>query len=87
MKVVVLYHPQSDHSRAVEEFAHDYQRFHGQALELMSLDTVEGSSMARLYDITSYPAVVARRDSGELLQMWIGEPLPLMNEVAAYFNS
>lgn len=87
MKVVVLYHPESDHARAVEEFAHDYARFHGQELELVSLETRDGADMAKLYDVVAYPAVVARRDTGEMLQVWSGMPLPLMTEVASYFAS
>lgn len=42
--------------------------------------------MARLYDVTSYPAVLATRDSGEMLALWQGDQLPLMNEVAAYLD-
>lgn len=42
--------------------------------------------MARLYDIVRYPAVLATRDNGEMLALWQGEQLPLMNEVAAYMD-
>lgn len=42
--------------------------------------------MASLYDVTRYPAVLATREDGELLYLWQGEQLPLMNEVAAYLD-
>lgn len=84
MKVCIIYHPQSDHARSVEEFAHELERQHGAAPELVSLETREGAAMAKLYDITQYPAVVAVRDNGQIAQAWVGENLPLMNEVVAY---
>lgn len=84
MKVCILYHPQSDHARRVEEYANDFQRIKGKQIELLSLETREGAELATLYDIVRYPAVIARRDNGELLKHWEGDELPLMDEVAAY---
>ena len=84
MKTLILYHPNSQHARSVEEFAHDYQRFGHGPINLISLEDRQGSDMARLYDIVSYPAVIALRDTGEVLASWQGEQLPLMNEVASY---
>ncbi len=79
-----MYHPNSDHARMVEMYANDFQRIKGGAIELLSLETREGADLARLYDIVRYPAVVAKRDDGELLKHWEGAELPLMDEVAAY---
>ena len=87
MKVCVLYHPNSEFARTVEEFAHDIERQQGVKLELVSVDTREGANMATMYDIVRYPTILALRDEGDLLQMWSGEELPLMNEVAAYAHS
>lgn len=87
MKITILYRPDSEFARLVEEFSHDIERVHSIKPELISLDTREGSAAAALYDITSYPAILALRNNGELLQTWIGPQLPLMNEVAAYANS
>ena len=84
MKVYVLYHPHSESARRVEEFVHDYQRIHGGTVETVSLETREGAAMASLYDILQYPAILATRENGEMLQTWQGEQLPLMDEVAAY---
>lgn len=83
MKVCILYHPYSEHARPVEEFARDFERRHGNHVELMSLETREGSAAASLYDVVQYPAVLVLREDGQLLQHWVGDRLPLMNEVAA----
>jgi len=85
MKVVILYHPQSEQRRPVEDFARDFTREHPDGkIDLLSLETQAGAEMARLYDVTNYPAVMALRDSGELMRCWQDGILPLMNEVAFY---
>lgn len=84
MRAYILYHPRSDHSRTVEEYANDFERIKGKKIELLSLETREGADMAGLYGIVQYPAVIALRQDGQLLKNWEGLPLPLMNELAAY---
>lgn len=84
MKVVVLYHPKSDHATVVESFARDYSRQVGRKLELISLDSRDGSSTATLYDVVQYPAILALSDAGEVLRMWQGPILPLINELSYY---
>ncbi|GAC1388302.1 MAG: hypothetical protein NVS1B7_3180 [Candidatus Saccharimonadales bacterium] len=88
MKVLVLYRQNSEYARKVEEFIHDYQRWHpGSTLEIQDMDTREGMAMATLYDIPSHPAILALRDDGGMIQTWHGDNLPLMSEVAYYANS
>ncbi len=84
MKVVILYHPRSEWARNVEEYARDFEHQRNKKIELVSVEEREGADMAKLYDIVSYPAVLALRDSGDLLAHWQGEQLPLMNELSAY---
>jgi hypothetical protein len=84
MKIVILYRPNSEHARLVEEFAHDIDRQQGLHVELSSLETRDGAAMATLYDITTYPAIVVTREDGGVVQIWAGDKLPLMNEVAAF---
>ncbi len=84
MKAIVLYHPESDHARTVTDYARDYEKQTGRALELLSLETVAGADKARVYDITQYPAVLATSDDGQLLQVWQGATLPLIREVGYY---
>lgn len=86
MKVIMLYHPQSAHARTVEQYAHDFERQRGEVIELVSLETKEGSTMASLYDIIEYPALLVLSNDGQLMKNWEGEQLPLMNEVAGYYS-
>jgi hypothetical protein len=84
MKAIILYHPNSEGSRLVEEYA---QRFHdrsGLAIELQSLETRDGASTATLYDIVRYPAVMVLDDAGQMQKSWQEDVLPLMDEVAGY---
>ncbi len=85
MKVLILYRPNSEHARLVEEFIRDFQSRHqSDHLEVLNLDTREGSSTASLYDIVQYPAILVVQDFGRLQKSWEGEQLPLMEEVASY---
>lgn len=84
MKVVILYHPKSDHARTVEEYAHEFARQNGQSLELVSLESRDGAATASMYDIVRYPAILAINEQSELQKMWQGPVMPLMNEVAFY---
>ena len=84
MKVAIIYRPQSEHSRVVEEFVHDIGRQQGVTPELIDVDSPEGSTMLAAYDITSHPAILVMREDGQLVQHWAGEQLPLMQEVAAF---
>ncbi len=85
MRVLVLYRPNSEHARLIEEFIHDYQAQRPQdKLEVLSLNTREGSAMASLYDVLQYPSLLVLRDDGYVQKIWQGEQLPLLDEVAAY---
>ena len=84
MKVVILYHPNSEFARTVEEYAHDFEKRVGRAIELLSLETRDGAAMASLYDVLTYPAILTIREDGQLMKNWEGTELPLMNEVAGY---
>ena len=84
MKVVVLYRPNSEYARRVENFAHDVERQYQARIDLVSLDTRDGSSTASLYDIMQNPAVLVLGNDGRLIQQWQGGQLPLMNEISYY---
>ena len=84
MKLSILYHPESESARVVEEYVTDFERRKGAKIETVSLETKEGSELSKLYGIIQYPAILALRDDGQLLKHWEGEPLPLMDEVAGY---
>lgn len=85
MKVVILYRPKSESARGVETFVHDYQtRYPTSKLELMNIDQRDGIALASLYDIMSFPAIMALAIDGRMLHLWQGPQLPLMDEVASY---
>lgn len=85
MKVVVLYRPQSEHGTMVEQYARDFLHRTSRALELLDVDSKEGVRLAELYDIVSYPTVVALDNGGQLVSSWRAtETMPLIDEVSAY---
>lgn len=87
MKIVILYRPKSEQEGKAQDFARDYKILKRKELELTSLDTVEGDDLAKLYDITQYPAVLAVKDDGQLEKVWQGEEWPQMNELDYYTNN
>jgi len=84
MNVFVLYQENSDHGRAVTEFARDFEHQTDRSVELLDMNTREGDEKAKLYDITSYPAVVAVKDDGQVLKVWNEPMLPRIQEVSYY---
>lgn len=88
MKTVILYRPVSEHARKVEEFVHEYtRRYPTHRVEILNIDTREGSVTASLYDITSYPAILALNDDGSASMIWQDEQLPLIDDVAGYTHA
>lgn len=88
MNVVVLYRPNSEFSRPVEEFTKEFGRVYPEhKLELLDLNTREGANKAEIYGVMEYPAILALTSEGQLLKEWQGDSLPLMSEVAYYAGS
>ena len=88
MKVLILYRPNSEHARQVEDFIRDYKNRHEEGrLEVQDVDSRDGAATATLYGIMQYPAIMALRNDGSVLKYWEGDQLPLMDEIAYYtFN-
>lgn len=84
MRVVALYHPNSDHGGIVDTFATEFEHYKNKKIDLASLETEEGSQLAETYGVTQYPAVLAMNDNGSITRMWQGLPLPLMDELSYY---
>lgn len=81
----MLYRPNSEHSRKVEDYVKNFIRINrDRKIDLVSLDTREGSATASIYDVVEYPAVLALSDDGSVLRNWQGEQMPLINELAYY---
>lgn len=85
MKICILYHPNSEFAGLSEDFKRDFEIRHpGQNIELVSLETVEGANIARLYDVVRYPAILVIAEGGGLQKLWQDRPWPPFDEVAAY---
>ena len=85
MKLLILYRPKSEQASAIDSFVHEYQVRHGSSrLELVNIDDREGTALASLYDIMSFPAIMVMAVDGSLLHLWTGAELPLIDEVASY---
>lgn len=87
MKVLIFYRPKSEQSRAVDEFVHEFNHRHpGAELTLVDVDSVNGTTQAAVYDVMSYPTILAVGEDGTTLQRWDNGLMPLINEVAYYTN-
>lgn len=85
MRVLILYRPNSEHGRLTEEFIQNYQTRHqSDHLEVLSIDTREGSATATLYDVMQYPAILVLQADGYVHKIWQGDSLPRLDEVASY---
>lgn len=82
----MLYRPDSEGSRVIEEYARDFERMRGKPIQLLSLNTREGAATASLYDMMQNPTIMVIRDDGQVVMDWQGTHLPLMNEVAGYLG-
>jgi len=85
MRTVILYHPNAEFAGLVQDFKREFEQRHPEKkIELVTLDSIEGSEMAKLYDVVRYPAILVAADDGSLQKMWQDQPFPLMDEVLAY---
>jgi hypothetical protein len=84
VRVVILYRTNSEQERSVVEFEREYTRRTNRTLQLLDVNTRDGSAMASLYDIMQFPCVLALASDGQVVQMWQGTHLPLINEVTYY---
>ena len=82
MKVVCVFKDNQDYSRDVTDWLENFYRQTGHKIETMDPD--ENPSFCEAYDIVEYPTILATTDSGEVLNMWVGQTLPLINEVLFY---
>lgn len=90
MKVLVLYRPNSEFARSVEEFLRDLREVHNvddRHLKVYDYDSREGSATASIYDIMQQPAVLITNDDGSYVKHWEGASLPLQDEVAGFVYS
>jgi hypothetical protein len=85
MRTVILYHPNSEFAGMAEDYKRDYERrYPGKNIEMVSLETVEGSEIAKLYDVVRYPAILIIGPNNGLIKLWQDRPWPPLDEVDAY---
>jgi hypothetical protein len=73
------------HGRIIEEFIRDLRNHSRDVrLEVLNIDSRDGSAIASLYDIVRYPAILVLANDGYLQKSWEGDELPLMDEIVAY---
>lgn len=87
MKVLVIYRPNSEFARQMEEFVHDLQTQHDideNHLQVLDYDSREGSATASLYDVMTQPSILVLNDDGSYVKHWEGSELPRLDEVAGY---
>lgn len=80
----MLYRPNSEQARRVEEYVTDFQRSQRKEIDLINLNTRDGVAIASLYDVIRNPSLLVIRDDGQLVKYWQDEQLPLMSELASY---
>lgn len=86
MRILLLYRPNSENSRRVEEYIADFERFHpGNKIEVTDVDSVEGIELLRVYGIIDHPTVLALSNEGHMQQLWQGiDKFPAMNDLIYY---
>jgi len=84
MRVAVVYKNQTDYTRSVIDFLHDFQHQTGHTLETIDPDSPEGILFCDTYGIVEYPTIIATSDDGVMQNTWNGLPLPTISEVSYY---
>ena len=87
MRILVLYKPNSEHGRIVEDFIRDFKhRSEGSniRMEILNAEGREGSAMASIYDVFVFPSIMVLQDDGSIHKTWEGTSLPLIDDVKSY---
>lgn len=82
MRVVCIYRDNEDYTRGVTDWLENIRRQTGYEVETMNPD--ENANFCKAYDVVEYPTVLALGNRGEVINMWRGRTLPLINEVLYY---
>ncbi len=83
--VTILYRPNSEHEREVMDFQSRLAR-EQVIVRLVNVDSREGTTIAQLYDVMEYPAVIAHEEDGRVIDTWAGK-FPLISEVSYYAHA
>lgn len=80
MVVQIFYTKNSENERQAADLAGQLAQTQVQ-VKLVEADSVEGSSLCELYDVTSRPAVVLARDDGSVVERW-QNGWPLVSDIS-----
>jgi len=83
--ITILYRPNSEHETKVMEFQRELTR-NQVIVRLVNVDSRDGTTLAQLYDVTDYPAVVAHQDDGRVIDTWVGK-FPLISEIGYFAHA
>ncbi|MCA9347565.1 hypothetical protein KC930_03235 [Candidatus Saccharibacteria bacterium] len=86
MRVFALFRPNTDQETRLNELNRELFRRSNNQIEIVSVDSREGSELAKVYDIMRFPAVVAVDLDGHVQSLWDDESLPLINDISYYLN-
>lgn len=81
---MVVYKSSSEHASAVTEYLHDFEKRTSRTIEAIDPNSRRGAEICELYGVVEYPSIIATSNDGQLLHMWRGVPLPLIDEVSYY---
>lgn len=84
MRVVIIYKDNTDYTRTVLDYLHDFERQTGHQLETIDPETPGGTQFCETYDIIDYPTTIAISDSGVMQNEWRGLPMPTISELSYY---
>lgn len=85
MKGVICVMPEGrGESGVVADWLEDFYRRTGKRILRVDPETREGEGIARSYDVTMYPTVIALDGTGRVREVWRGMPLPRLDEVGFY---
>lgn len=85
MRVYLFYRSHTENEPQVRDFLHDLETRGETNLQVMDVNTRDGSSLASLYDIMQTPSVLITNDDGSMINMTQGT-LPLVNEISYYMH-
>ena len=82
MRVVCVFKDNQDYTRDVTDWLENFRRQTGHVIETMDPD--KNPNFCETYDIVEYPTIIALTNNGEVLNIWPGRTLPLINDVLFY---
>lgn len=80
----MVYKDNSDYTRTVLDYLHDFEHQTGHALEVMDPDSLGGVSFCEAYDIVDYPTIIAISENSVMQNIWHGLPFPTISELSYY---